>query len=223
MSDLTIVKARSYSEASDVVRNGGYSLPVLKGGGMDVVDHMKEGLLEPDALVSVRGLNSEPGPNIRFEGRRIRIDASVTLAELASSEIIREHAPALAETAGSAATPQVRNVATAAGNLLQRPRCWYYRNDQFDCLKKGGSRCFAVDGENKFHAIFGDGPCHIVHPSNIAPALMTMNATVHVIGGDRTEIPIAEFFHGPDTGVRTENVIEFGEVVTHITDRKSVV
>lgn len=217
MSGLTIIKARTYEEAGRLAHAGDYSLPVLKAGGMDVIDHMKEGLLEPDALINIRGLRSDEGSKIRLEGRRLRIDAAATLAEIGASDLLREKAPGLSEAAMSAATPQVRNVATAGGNLLQRPRCWYYRNDQFNCLKKGGATCFAVEGENKFHAIFGDGPCHIVHPSSIAPALMTMNTTVHVVGGDRTEIGLADLYHGPDRGVRSEHTLEPGEVVTHLT------
>jgi len=111
----------------------------------------------------------------------------------------------------------VRNVATAAGNLLQRPRCWYYRHDQFDFLKKGGPTCYAAIGENKYHAIFGDGPCHIVHPSNLAPALTVCNGMVHLIGGERKEIPLADLFHMPDKGVKTESNLQLGEIITHIT------
>jgi xanthine dehydrogenase YagS FAD-binding subunit len=108
-------------------------------------------------------------------------------------------------------------VATAAGNLLQRPRCWYYRNDQFDCLKKGGSRCYAADGENKYHAIFGEGPCHIVHPSNLALGLMVLDGLVHLTGLKRESVRIEDLYHMPDKGVKSEHNLEPGEVVTHIT------
>jgi xanthine dehydrogenase YagS FAD-binding subunit len=119
--------------------------------------------------------------------------------------------------AGDAATPQVRNVASAAGNLLQRPRCWYYRNEQFHCLKKGGGRCYAVEGENKFHAIFSDGPCYIVHPSNLAPALYVLGGTVHVMGSGRTKITINELYHAPDRGLLDEHNLDDDEIVTHVT------
>ena len=218
MSGMTIVKARTYAEAGQLARGGKYSLPIIKANGLDVLDHLKEGLIEPDALVSIRGLQSDAGPVIRLDGQRLRIDASATLAQIGASELIRANAPALADAAMNTAAPQVRNVATIGGNLLQRPRCWYYRNIQFDCLKKGGARCFAVDGENKFHAIFGDGPCYIVHPSTMAPALMTMNATAHLVGGSRTEIRLTDLFYGPDRGgIRAEHTLEPGEIITHIT------
>ena len=216
---FTIVKARSYEHASEIVRAGGYSLPVLKAGGMDVVDHLKEGLVDPDALVNIKGAGGARGRSIAWDTDardRIRVGAEATLADIASSEIIREHAPAMAHAAESAATPQVRNVATAAGNLLQRPRCWYYRNQQFDCLKKGGSRCYAADGENKYHAIFGEGPCHIVHPSNIAVPLVAMRGEIRLVGGDRSSVAAGDLFHMPATDLRSEHTLQPGEVVTEI-------
>jgi xanthine dehydrogenase YagS FAD-binding subunit len=175
-------------------------------------------LYEPDLLIDVRkartGGKSEP---VSREGDLIRIEAWATLAEIAASPIIREYAPVVGQSIDRAATPQVRNVATAAGNLLQRPRCWYYRNDQFACLKKNGSTCFAVEGENKFHAIFGGGPCHIVHPSNLAPALMVCEAKVHLVGSKRASMTLGELYHRPDKGVTSEHNLEAGEVVTHFT------
>lgn len=216
---FAIVKARSFEDASQAVRAGGYRLPVLKAGGMDVVDHLKEGLLAPDALVNLRGAGGARGRAIDWDDAaraRIRIGAEATLADIAASPLIREHAPAMAAAAESAATPQVRNVATAAGNLLQRPRCWYYRNSQFDCLKKGGGTCFAAEGENKFHAIFGGGPCHIVHPSNIAVPLVAMSGEVRLVGGDRASVRAADLFHLPRTDLLTEHTLRAGEVVTEI-------
>jgi xanthine dehydrogenase YagS FAD-binding subunit len=123
----------------------------------------------------------------------------------------------VAQAVADAASPAVRNVGTAAGNLMQRPRCWYYRNDEFDCFKKGGDRCYAQEGENQYHAIFDIGPCVIVHPSNLAPALLVCDATLHVIGGDRDTIPLADFFHTPFEGIMSENILKNGEVITHIT------
>ena len=131
---------------------------------------------------------SEPPATVIDGG--LRIEANATLAQLAASPLVSGQTAVLAQAAASAATPAIRNVATVAGNLLQRPRCWYYRHAQFDCLKKGGSMCFAVDGENEHHAVFGPGPCHIVHPSNLAPALLALGATVHLVGSQRASIPL---------------------------------
>jgi xanthine dehydrogenase YagS FAD-binding subunit len=224
LNKFAIAQPATFEQASKASVDKLYSLPVIKAGGVDVLDHLKEGLMEPDLLVNVRRLRyNELGPAgavnppIRFEGKQILLDANATLADIAMSNITLGQSPVLAQAAANAATPAVRNVASVAGNLLQRPRCWYYRNNQFACLKKGGNMCFAVEGENKFHAIFGPGPCHIVHPSNLAPALMAMDATVHVVGSKRTSLPISELFHMPDKGILSEHNLEPGEVVTHVT------
>lgn len=220
MNTFTYARPKTLTEAGTLLTDRRFKLPILKAGGIDVVDHLKEGLIEPDVIVNIRRLRAQgaaDGSSVREDGGGLRIEATATLTELDLSDAARRIAPVIAQAAASAASPQVRNVASAAGNLLQRPRCWYYRHSQFDCLKKGGSTCFAVEGENKYHAIFGGGPCHIVHPSNLAPALMVCEGVVHVMGGDRTSIPIAELFHLPDKGVKDEHNLKPGEVITHIT------
>jgi xanthine dehydrogenase YagS FAD-binding subunit len=222
MNTFTLIRPENHEQASEVLRDKTYTLPILKAGGMDVLDHMKEGLLAPDALVDVRNLRrNADAPSIRHSDGdnrgRIEIDATVTLAELAASTLLLKEVPMLAAAAQSAATPQVRNVASVAGNLLQRPRCWYYRNESFDCLKKGGDRCYAAEGENKYHAIFGRGPCYIVHPSNIAPPLYLLGARVHVTGGERETIEIADLFHGPGEGVHSEHRLQPDEILTHLS------
>jgi xanthine dehydrogenase YagS FAD-binding subunit len=123
----------------------------------------------------------------------------------------------LAEAAQDVATPQIRNVATLAGNVVQRPWCWYYRNG-FACLKNGGSRCYSIDGENQFHAIFGGGPSYIVHPSDTAPALVALDATFQIAGpgGERT-VKAADFFTLPAIDAARENVLKDGEVLATIT------
>src|SRR3989442_1093958 len=133
---------------------GRFKLPVIKAGGMDVLDHIKEGLIQPDVLIDV--LIDRP-PKIRGPARRVRdagpaleMMAHATLVELIEYSVVLQRVPVIVQALQDAATPQVRNVATVAGNLLQRPRCWYYRNEQFNCLKKGGPTCFAVDGENQY-------------------------------------------------------------------------
>ena len=125
--------------------------------------------------------------------------------------------PALADAAGEVGTPQIRNLGTVGGNLCQRPRCWYFRNEEFHCLKKGGARCFAVEGENQFHAIFGEAPCHIVHPSSLAVPLVAYRATMRVLGpkGER-QVPAEEFFVTPDRRMYGENVLEPNELLTQV-------
>ncbi len=219
MTPFALASPRTWEQASELLADRRFSLPVLKAGGMDVVDHLKEGLIEPDVLINVKrlrreGVKDEIGP---AEGGGLRIEAGATMARMAASDLLRRRGPVLSQALEGAATPQVRNVGTAAGNLLQRPRCWYYRNDQFACLKKGGHTCYAANGENRYHAIFGEGPCHIVHPSNLAPALVVCDAIIHVIGGDRETVRIADLYHMPDKGIRDEHNLGRTEVVTHIT------
>ncbi len=183
-----------------------FALPVLKAGGMDLLDHLKEGLIEPDLLINIKRIGATPGAGVSHDPATgtLKIEAMTTLTEIAESPLFGSTRRSSRRPSSSAATPQVRNVATAAGNLLQRPRCWYYRNEQFNCLKKGGFTCFAVEGENQYHAIFGDGPCHIVHPSNLALALFVCDGRVHVTGGKRDEVALIDFFHMPDRASREE-------------------
>jgi xanthine dehydrogenase YagS FAD-binding subunit len=217
MNSFAIANPKSYEQAATLLKDSRFKLPILKGGGMDVVDHLKEGLWEPDLLVNVKRIPVGGGDAIRLDNGKLVIHAGATMSDIVESKLVREQAPVLAQALEFAATPQVRNVATAAGNLLQRPRCWYYRAEQFDCLKKGGSRCYAADGENKYHAIFGDGPCHIVHPSNLAPAMLVCNGAVHLTGSARASLALTDLYHMPDKGIRTEHNLEAGEVVTHLS------
>src|SRR5262245_809425 len=124
---------------------------------------------------------------------------------------------ALAQGAEEIGTSQIRNAGTVGGNLNQRPRCWYYRNEEFNCLKKGGSRCFAVDGENQYHAIFGGGLCHIVHPSSLAIPLIALEASFRVVGptGER-DVAAGEYFVMPDKSMFSEIVLALNELLTHV-------
>jgi xanthine dehydrogenase YagS FAD-binding subunit len=114
------------------------------------------------------------------------------------------------------ASPQLRNQGTIGGNLCQRPRCWYFRGD-YDCARKGGDVCYAVDGENRYHCIFGGGRCQIVHPSDTAPALIALDASVRVAGPKGTRVvPLEKFFVLPADDVTKETVLERGEIVTEV-------
>jgi xanthine dehydrogenase YagS FAD-binding subunit len=183
-------------------------------GGMDLLAMMKDYIAQPDRLVNVKNLDR----TIRkTPDGGLRIGAAVTLAELAAHADASKLYPALVQAAEEVGTPQIRNAGTIGGNLNQRPRCWYFRNEEFNCLKKGGSRCFAVDGENQYHAIFGDGPCHIVHPSSLAVPAIALNATFRIVGpaGER-QVAAADYYQMPDRNLFGETVLAPNELLTHM-------
>ncbi len=142
------------------------------------------------------------------------LGALTTLSEIEKSELLQARFPALAEAAALAATPQLRNMATIGGNLLQRPRCWYFRSPLFHCWLKGGDECPARDGENQLHAIFDVSPCVAVHPSDPAPALLAYGAEVRLRGpqGERT-LPLADFYAPPEEERRQETVLGDDELL----------
>ncbi len=184
-----------------------------KASGNDLVDRLKERTAAPDRVVDLRRLAGHRTIQQRHE--TVSIGALVTLTEIA--EALRSEFPALAEACGEAATPQIRNAATIAGNLCQRPRCWYFRSADFQCLKKGGSECFAQEGENVYHAVFGNRTCAIVHPSAAGVALMAYGATVETLSpsGPRS-LPIEEFFVRPETDIAVENALRPSELILEV-------
>ncbi|HYO08802.1 MAG TPA: FAD binding domain-containing protein [Tepidisphaeraceae bacterium] len=189
----------------------------FKAGGIDVIDLMKERLFEPSRLVNIRTIQGLDF--IKDDADGLKVGPLVTLTQLSESEPVRKRYRALAQAAAHAATPQIRNVATLGGNVLQRPRCWYFRNEQFHCRKKGGERCFAQDGENQYHAIFNNALCAIVHPSAAAVALVAMKAQIEIAGGAdarRRAVPIEDFFVLPSEDLHRENKLEAGELITQV-------
>jgi xanthine dehydrogenase YagS FAD-binding subunit len=186
-------------------------------GGVDLLDLLKQGIAAPTAVVNLKGLRGMDA--IEPDGRGgVRIGALVKLREVAADPLLCDRYAAVAEAAAQAATPQVRNLATVGGNLLQRPRCWYFRNPDVKCLKKGGERCYALGGLNRYHAILSGGPSFIVHPSNLAPALIAFGASVKLAGaaGERT-IGLEQFFILPKADPARENVLAPGEVLVAVT------
>src|ERR1051326_2014670 len=185
-------------------------------GGQDLLTTMKDYTSRPARLVNLKHI---PGLNrITLNARGLTIGALVTLTELEEHPAVRRSFPGLSEAAHSIATPQIRNLGTVGGNLCQRPRCWYFRLEEVVCLKKGGSECYAATGENKYHAIFGGGPSYIVHPSDLAPMLVALGASVTVAGGDGNRpVPLEKFFTLPSEGnLRRENVLKNDEIITEI-------
>ena len=185
-------------------------------GGQDLLTTMKDYTSRPVRLVNLKnisGLNS-----ITLNSKGLTIGALVTLTELEEHAGVRKSFPGLGEAAHSIATPQIRNLGTVGGNLCQRPRCWYFRLEEVNCLKKGGSECYAASGENKYNAIIGGGPSYIVHPSDLAPMLLALGATVSVTGAaGKRVIPLDKFFTLPSEGnIRRENVLKNDDIITQI-------
>lgn len=215
MKTFEYVNPGTLDQAVEALRDKDRNRAAVIAGGIDLLGELKERTFSPERVVNLKKI---PGlAAIEDAGGGLKIGALVTLTDLAESKAVVDKFPALRDAALSVATPQIRNFGTVGGNLCQRPRCWYYRSADFHCLKKGGSRCFSVDGENRYHAIFGPGPCHIVHPSDLAPMLIALGAKALVTSpeGDR-EIALEAFFRMPHQNMFTETALEADEVVTHV-------
>ena len=210
--ELTRPKTTAEARELAVERPGS----VFKAGGIDLLDHLKEHLIEPPRLVDLRSAPWLDEIVVQADGG-LRIGAAATLARVAAHETIKKAHPALAEACGSAASPQIRNVATIGGNVLQRPRCWYYRLESYRCLKKGGDVCFAIAGENRYHVIFGGGPVYAPHPSSAAVPLVADGAAFLVEGPKGTRAVAAEeFFVLPEKDPTRENVLKPDEILLAI-------
>lgn len=187
----------------------------VHAGGTDLLGCLRDRVLTASKLVSLSGLTELQGVSELPSGG-LRIGALTTLAELAANPVVQQRYHALAAAAGAAASPQLRNQGTIGGNLCQRPRCWYYRGD-FNCARKGGDTCYAKEGENQLHAILGGDVCVMVHPSDTAPALMALEASVRLVGpgGSRT-VALDAFFVPPGKDHTRETVVEANELLTEI-------
>jgi xanthine dehydrogenase YagS FAD-binding subunit len=208
------VNPATEKEAVAALKIDGVALPI--GGGQDLLARMKDYIDSPDRVVNVKGLDA--AVTTTPDGG-MRIGSAVKIVDLYEHAQVAKLYPAINAAAIEIGTPQIRHQGTVGGNVNQRPRCWYFRNEEFVCYKKGGSRCFAVGGENQYHAIFGnDGPSHIVHPSSLAVPFVAYGARFRVVGpnGER-EVPAAEYFTRPTLqNVLKENVLEDEEILTHV-------
>jgi xanthine dehydrogenase YagS FAD-binding subunit len=184
----------------------------LKAGGVDLLDRLKEGIDAPGEVVDIGLL---PAPReIAWDEHGLSVGALATLAEVAEHPLVLEGWPLLARAGGEAATPQVRNRATVGGNLCQRTRCWYFRNLEFECLRRGGSHCSAEAGESRYHAILGGGPCHHVQPSALGTALAALSGEVVALSGESTRrIAVDELFVSPADDPSRDTVLEPGEII----------
>ena len=212
MKAFAYIDASNEQEALSVLgTERGKTLPLA--GGMDILGLMKDYVLQPDQLVNVKNLDRA----ISNSAAGMTLGAAVRLIDIIEHTDVARLYPALVYAALEVGTPQIRNAATLGGNINQRPRCWYFRNEEFSCLKKGGAECYAVNGENQYHAIFGEGPCHIVHPSALAVPIMALGGRFRVSGpsGER-EVVADDFFVMPDRNMWAENILEPNELLTHV-------
>jgi xanthine dehydrogenase YagS FAD-binding subunit len=187
----------------------------IHAGGTDLLGCLRDNLIQVDKVVSLGALPDMRGIQETLKG--LRIGALTTITEVAANPLVQKHYAGLAQAAAAVASPQLRNQGTLGGNLCQKPRCWYYRGD-FPCLRKDGDKCYALTGENQFHAIFGhSGICAFPHPSDTAPPLVALEAQVVIQGpkGKRA-LPVEKLHVLPQDNPQVETVLEPGELITHI-------
>jgi len=212
VSLFAYARPKALGEALKLLKNGTIAL----AGGTDLITLMRHGLAEPDALVDLTGIEGLRGIT-REKGQGIRIGALTALSDVEASADLLRSLPIVPESLRDAATPQIRNMGTVGGNLLQRNRCWYFRDEGVQCWLKGGKRCFAVDGENRYHAVIGAHECWIVSPSDLAPALIASDAEVELASSlGRRRIPLAGFYVAPSGKQRKEHAIRRGELITTV-------
>jgi xanthine dehydrogenase YagS FAD-binding subunit len=189
----------------------------LLAGGTDLLDLQKEYVAQPNKVISLTGVTTLSG--IKIGDTSVLIGAGTKLADIAAHPELRKRFPALTTAAGDIGGPQIRNMGTLGGNLCQRNRCWYFRDEQVNCLLKGGNKCYALDGENRFHAVFTQGHnCVIVNPSTLAPGLIALGAKAEVLGPNgKRELELAKFFHAPRSATEREHVLAPNEIVLSVS------
>jgi len=205
-------RARSLDEAIGYLSLDGAR---AHAGGTDLLGCLRDRVFDVTTVVSIAGLKELRGIGTTAEGG-LRIGSLTTIAEVARHPVIRSKYRALSMAASEVASPQLRHQGTIGGNLCQKPRCWYYRGE-FHCLRKGGDQCYAVEGENAYHCIFGGENCFIVHPSDTASAMTALQASVRIAGPNGLRTVAVENFHMPPSEDYTrETVLEPTEIVTEI-------
>lgn len=216
MSGFSYIRAGSFEEASKEVKSGaGKSL--LKAGGVDVLDRIKEHLEAPERLVSILGIESARAIELRPDGSA-SIGALATMTEIAEHPGLRQRFPALATAAGSVGTPAIRNAATLGGNLCQRPRCGYFRSELFPCRRKGGAECFAIVGDHRMHAIYDNSLCAAVLAPSTAAPLVALGAelVIGAAGQKPRRIKAEELFLASSEDLRREVRLDPGEIIERV-------
>ena len=202
--------AKTLAEAKTALAGGKAE---IIAGGTDLIGRLKDNVL-PTYPATVINIKTIPGLDfIKEEAGMLKIGAATKLGDIAANPVINQKYTALAQAALRVATPHVRDMGTIGGNLAQLHRCWYFRKpeNRFNCIRKGGTTCFAMAGDNRYHSIFGAvNKCIAVHPSDVAPALIALNAKI--VTTART-IEAENFF---DVKVASNTVLAPGEIITEI-------
>jgi xanthine dehydrogenase YagS FAD-binding subunit len=206
----------STAEAAVGLLDARWGTSELLAGGTDLLDLQKEYVAKPDKVISLSGVKALA--NVEENQGALSLGAGMKLAEIAAHPTLKKEYPSLTVAAGDIGGPQIRNMGTLGGNLCQRNRCWYFRDEHVNCLLKGGDKCYALDGENRYHAVFTKGhQCVIVHPSTLAPALIALGASAEVLGpnGKRT-VALDKFFNAPTSAAEREHLLAPNEVVLSV-------
>ncbi len=214
MRKLIHINASSIDEAVSWLGRYGSKADVI-AGGTDLLGKLKDEILPayPEAIINIKTI---PGLDfIQEEKCMLKIGALTRLHDIASNPTVKEMYPALAAAAHRTASPNIRQMATIGGNICQDIRCWYYRSPQnrFPCLRKGGGRCYAIEGDNRYHSIFGgsvEGGCYAVHPSDLAPALIALRAKIKT---SKRIVHSEDFFQ---VALCATTILDPDEIVTEI-------
>jgi xanthine dehydrogenase YagS FAD-binding subunit len=214
MREFKIAQPRTVDELTALLAETQGPLAMM-AGGTDLIDELKSGVAAAGLVVDLQTVAGLAG--IAPEKDGLRIGAMTRVVDLAEDAAVARDFPSLKQAALSLATPQLRNVGTVGGNLCQRPRCWYYRDPLVVCRKKGGFNCYAYQGRNKYHALFGGGSCFIVFPSDLAPALISLGAkaAIGTAKGDKV-VPLEQFYALPEVDVTRENILAKGQFLKSV-------
>jgi xanthine dehydrogenase YagS FAD-binding subunit len=218
MKNFTYYRPKT-AQAAVALLDAKWGTTELLAGGTDLHDLQKDYIAQPDKVVSLADLTDPRISAIEQTRAGVRIGAAVKVSDLAANERVKSGFPGLATAAREMGTPQIRNMATVGGNLCQRNRCWYFRDEHVHCLLKGGDKCFALGGENRYHAVFSKGhKCVIVNPSTLAPVLIALDARAEVMGPTSAfrSVKLAEFFRAPGGPSDREHVLAPNEMVLSV-------
>ena len=211
MRPFAYASARTKEEAIELL---GRERATLLAGGTDLLSLMKNDVVQPELLVNLKSI--EELRRIREVDGGLEVGATVTLDELAAHPKVRKEMPAIAKAIDGILSPQIRAMGTVGGDLCQRPRCWYYRAG-FGLLAQHNGRSMVEAGDNRYHAIFGDGPARFVSPSSLGPVLVALRAELVIEGvAGKKRIPVSDFFRTPSTDGEREHALQSTDLVTEI-------